>query len=229
VHIKKRKAGRSIMEEKFTISDEKLFKYSFHKAGTRIFNQGDSGTDIYILKKGAVTVTVDNQMVGLINTPDTIFGEMAHFLGITRTATIETIEDCEVIVIPGAQLSAHVMKQPTLGIQLLKMLSGRLANTTKYATRLEREVAGYRNELRSLQGLEEQKPPSFVDELVIHGFITETQLKECMAEQQRLKDSDKESSSLFKIIVEKDYMTEEQLTQYLELKQFQSQGTAATA
>ena len=208
------------MSEKFHISDEMLFRYSFHKAGTRVFNQGDAGTDIYILKKGAVTVIVDDQIVGLIDTPDTIFGEMAYFLNIPRTASIETAEDCEFIVIPGEQLYEHVMKRPGLGIDLLKILSRRLANTTKYAIRLEKEVIEYRNELRSMQGLEELKHQSLEDELLFHGFITEEQLDECKNELNQSMAQGTENPSLLKLIVEKGYITAEKLTQYLEIKQF---------
>ena len=118
------------------VQDKKLFKYSFYKAGTRIFNQGDKGTDIYVLKNGAVTVIVDNQIIGLINTPDTIIGEMAYFLNLNRTASIEAIEDSDFIVISGEYLYETVMKKPQIGIDLLKILSARLAKTTKYATKL---------------------------------------------------------------------------------------------
>ena len=58
-------------------------------------------------------------------------------------------------MIPGEQLYRHVLKRPELGIDLLKILSQRLANTTKYAIQLEKEVIDYRNKLRSMQGLEE--------------------------------------------------------------------------
>ena len=209
------------MSEKFHIPSDKLFRYSFHRSGTRVFNQGDTETDIYILKKGAVTVLVDDQIVGLINTSGTIIGEMAYFLGIPRTASVEATEDSEFIVIPGEQLYQHVLKQPKLGIDFLKILSQRLANTTKYAIRLEKEVIEYRNELRSLQGLEELKQQSLEDELLFHGFITEEQLRECRNELDRRKASGAPKPSLLKLIVERGYITAEKLTQYLEIKQFQ--------
>ena len=208
------------MSEKVNIPGEKLFRYSYHKAGTRVFNQGDTETDIYILKKGAVTVIVDDQIVGLINTPGTFIGEMAYFLGIPRTASIEATEDSEFIVIPGEQLYQHVLKQPKLGIDLLKILSQRLANTTKYATRLEKEVIEYRNELRSMQGLEELKQGSLEDELLFHGFITEKQAAACREEIDRRKAAGEKAPSLLKLIVERGYITAEKLTQYLEIKQF---------
>ena len=209
------------MSEELHIPSEKLFRYSFHKSGTRVFNQGDTETDIYILKKGAVTVIVDDQIVGLISTPGTIIGEMAYFLNIPRTASIEATEDSEFIVIPGEQLYQHVLKQPKLGIDLLKILSRRLANTTKYAIRLEKEVNEYRNELRSMQGLEEIKQQSLEEELLLHGFITEKQVSECREELARRKSSGEDQLTLLKLIVEKDYITAEKLTQYLEIQQFQ--------
>ena len=76
------------MSPEIKIPDEKLYKYSFYRAGTKIICQGDRGTDIFILKKGAVTVSVDDQIMRLINTPNTVFGEMSFFLGVSRTHCI---------------------------------------------------------------------------------------------------------------------------------------------
>ena len=198
--------------------DKKPFKYSFFKAGTRIFNQGDKGTDIYILKRGAVTVMVDNQIIGLINTPDTIIGEMAFLLHLNRTASVEAIEDCEFIVLSGDYLLETVMKRPQIGIDLLKILIGRLAKTTKYATKLENEIAQYRDELRKLKGLKEEKKPSILEELVSYGFLSHEQMQKVMAELQERQKSDT-SASLPKILIEKGHLTAEQLIQFLELRQ----------
>ncbi|KPJ87730.1 MAG: hypothetical protein AMS17_07675 [Spirochaetes bacterium DG_61] len=198
--------------------DKKPFKYSFFKAGTRIFNQGDKGTDIYILKRGAVTVIVDNQIVGLIHTPDTIIGEMAYFLGLNRTASVETIEDCEFIVLSGDHLIKTVMKKPQIGIELLKILIGRLAKTTKYATRLENEIAQYRDELRKLKGLKEEKKPSILEELVSYGFLSHEQMKKVADELKEHQESGT-LTSLPKVLIEKGHLTAEQLIQFLELRQ----------
>ena len=198
--------------------EKKSFKYSFFKAGTRIFNQGDKGSDIYILKKGAVTVMVDNQIVGLINTPDTIIGEMAYFLRLNRTASVETIEDCEFIVLSGEYLHETVMKKPQIGIDLLKILIGRLAKTTKYATKLEHEIAQYRDELRKLKGVKEEKKPGILEELVSYGFLSHEQVQKVTAELKNQKENGP-SISLPKILIEKGYLTAEQLIQFLELRQ----------
>jgi CRP/FNR family transcriptional regulator len=204
------------MVERLRIPDEKLYKYSFYKAGTVLFKQGDPGTDIYIMKRGAVTVTVDEQIVGLINTPDTMIGEMAYLLSVPRTATVEAIEDAEFIVIPGKYLYENVMKTPELGIDLLKILSRRLANTTKYATTLEKEVVEYRNEIRNFKGMDELRKPTLEEELLMQGFITEEKLNNCREEFKKLK---KKGPSLLQIIIQNGYVTAEQLIQYLDMKQ----------
>lgn len=115
------------MSENISLPGEERFKYSFYRSGTRVFSQGDSGSDIYILKKGSVTVSVDNQIVGLINTPNAIIGEMAYFLDIPRTATIEAVEDSQFIVIPGQYLYETILKKPEIGIELLKTVIRRLS------------------------------------------------------------------------------------------------------
>ncbi len=200
------------------VPDEELYKYSFYKAGSKIVVQGDRGTDIYILKKGAVTVSVDDQIVGLINTPNTIFGEMSYFLGVNRTATIEAVEDSEVIVIPGKSLYNLVFKRPELGIDLLKILSHRLKMTTKYTTRLEKDIIEYRNELRELKDLDEERITDFEDELLSYGYVTAEQLGKARKEYKKRKENG-ESVSMFKVLIEEKYITSEQLLQYLELKQ----------
>jgi CRP-like cAMP-binding protein len=201
-----------------TFEDKKLIKYSFFKAGTRLFNQGDKGTDIYILKKGAVTVLVDDQIIGLINTPDTIIGEMAYFLNLNRTASVEAIEDSDFIVISGDYLYETVMKKPRIGIDLLKILSGRLAKTTKYAIKLEKEIAQYRDELRKLKGLKEEKKPGILEELVSYGFFSHEEMEKCNSELKKSEQSGA-LTSLPNILIEKGYISAEQLIQFMELRQ----------
>jgi CRP-like cAMP-binding protein len=203
---------------KVMLPDDKLLKHSFYKAGNTVFNQGDKGKDIYILKTGAVTVKVDGQIMGLINTPGTIIGEMAYFLGNQRTATVEAIEDAEFSVITGDYLQETLMKNPEIAIDLLKILSERLANTTKFATRLERDIVNYRNELRKGQGLKEDKKPTVLEELLSQGFITKEQMQECDKEIEKIKAKGA-PISLPKILIENGFLTAEEFIRFLEMKQ----------
>jgi CRP-like cAMP-binding protein len=205
------------METKPTNKQEP-YRYSFFKAGTRLFNQGEKSTDIYILKRGAVTVIVDNQIVGLINTPNTIMGEMAYFLGLNRTASIEAIEDSDCMIITGEYLNDTVLKNPKIGLELLKIVSERLAKTTRYASKLENDIIKYRNEIRKMKGLKEDKRTTFAHELVFEGFLTNEQLNECIEEIDKRKKTG-EAITLPKILIEKKYITTGQLIQFLEMKQ----------
>ena len=180
--------------------------------------QGERGDDIFILRRGAVTVIVDDQIIGLINTPNTVFGEMSYFLGVNRTATIEAVEDSEVTVIPGETLYNLVIKKPDIGIDLMKILSDRLKQTTRYATRLEKEIAEYRNELRQGEDLKDEKVTSIEDELLTYGYITASQLAEARKEHKERHDRG-EDVSFFKVLIEKEFITIDVLLQYLELKQ----------
>ncbi|MFW6180760.1 MAG: Crp/Fnr family transcriptional regulator [Spirochaetota bacterium] len=211
------------MTDKGPLPDEKIFRHSFYKAGNVVFEQGDTGTDIYILKRGAVTVYVDGRIMGLINTPNTFIGEMAFILGTPRTATIEAVEDSEFVVIPAEYLHDNVMRNPELGFELIKLLSSRLANTTRYASRLENEVTDMRNRLRDLQGLEEEekeegcKPP-LEEELVRYGLITSEELESCRKEQDG-KRAGADGGGLVNIMIRKGLLTVDELIQFLEMKQ----------
>jgi CRP-like cAMP-binding protein len=205
------------METKPTNKQEP-YRYSFFKAGTRLFNQGEKSTDIYILKRGAVTVIVDNQIVGLINTPNTIMGEMAYFLGLNRTASIEAIEDSDCMIITGEYLNDTVLKNTKIGLELLKIVSERLAKITRYASKLENDIIKYRNEIRKMKGLKEDKRTTFAHELVFEGFLTNEQLNECIEEIDKRKKTG-EAITLPKILIEKKYITTGQLIQFLEMKQ----------
>ena len=206
------------MAAKGILPDDKLLRHSFYKCGNTVFNQGDKGKDIYILKTGAVTVKVDGQIMGLINTPGTIIGEMAYFLGNERTATVEAIEDSEFSVITGDHLQETLLKHPEIAIDLLKILLERLANTTKFATRLERDIIIYRNELRKAKGLKEDMKPTVLEELHSQGFITKDQMQECDKEIAKVKAKGA-PISLPKILIQNGFLTAEQFIRFLEMKQ----------
>jgi CRP/FNR family cyclic AMP-dependent transcriptional regulator len=206
------------MGSEVSLPDERIFRHSFYKAGTIIFKQNEKGDDIFILKKGAVTVSVDGQMVGLIDTPNTIIGEMAYILNIPRTATIEAVDDCEFVVIPADYLYENVTKNPSIGIDLIQILSKRLANTTKYATKLEKEIIETRGELRKLKGLSREEKPSIEDDMVRRGYISKDTLNVCREEYKDEKAKNGTYSFLHSLI-DKGCLSIDQLIEYLEMRQ----------
>jgi len=66
--------------------------------------------------------------------------------------------------------------------------------------------------------LKEEKKPNLLEELVSKGFLTREQMEKCNSE---LKTSQKsgEHASLTKILIDRSYLSAEQLIQFLELRQ----------
>ena len=102
----------------------------------------------------------------------------------------------------------------------MKILVNRLANTTKYVSRLEQEIEELRDQLRKLQGKkpERKEDVELEHELVDFGFISSEQLARCIQEYRERRKKEP-NISILKILIEKGYLTTEQIIQYLELKQ----------
>jgi CRP-like cAMP-binding protein len=56
--------------------------------------QGEFDSYLYMVEKGTLKVTVQNSDVARIQ-PGTVFGEIAFLYGTQRSATITTVETCE--------------------------------------------------------------------------------------------------------------------------------------
>ncbi|NMB73662.1 MAG: cyclic nucleotide-binding domain-containing protein [Myxococcales bacterium] len=86
------------------------------RAGQVIIAQGDSDTDIFLVRKG--TVDVQTQQEGFIvelNTlgPGSLFGEVAGVSGVRRTATVTAREQAEVLRFAGKELVEELRRHPT--------------------------------------------------------------------------------------------------------------------
>jgi hypothetical protein len=68
-------------------------------AGEKLVEQGEPGTDIYLVLDGILAVEVDGEPVGEMG-PGTIAGERSVLEGGTRTATLSATSACRVAVIP---------------------------------------------------------------------------------------------------------------------------------
>jgi len=64
-------------------------------AGTTIFNEGDEGSEFYIIRKGVVVVETGGRRIRTLGRSD-YFGERALLYSEPRSATITCEEDCEV-------------------------------------------------------------------------------------------------------------------------------------
>lgn len=71
----------------------------YYPANYRIFSKGDAGDAMYIIKSGKVRVFDDAGTDIAILEPFHFFGEMALFDDVPRMASVETIEETEVVIL----------------------------------------------------------------------------------------------------------------------------------
>ncbi|MCE9634990.1 MAG: acetolactate synthase large subunit [Planctomycetes bacterium] len=95
-------------------------------AGAVAFNQGEPGTDVFVIHDGTFTVEKDGKTVATLGAGQA-FGEMAALSDAPRSATVKAAADSVVSVLSGAEFRNMVRAQPELGLALNKILAERLA------------------------------------------------------------------------------------------------------
>ncbi|MDP4008561.1 MAG: cyclic nucleotide-binding domain-containing protein [Candidatus Peregrinibacteria bacterium] len=71
----------------------------YYPANYCIFSKGDTGDALYIVKSGKVRIFDDNANDIAVFGPFNFFGEMALFDDVPRMASVETLEDTEVVIL----------------------------------------------------------------------------------------------------------------------------------
>ena len=104
-----------------------------------VFREGDDSNTCYIVRSGrarAVRAHGDGRTLTLAHFgPGDIFGELAMFDDESRSATVETLEDTEVIAILGGDMRRLLREHPEIAIKLLAALGRRLRETNERLTR----------------------------------------------------------------------------------------------
>src|ERR687888_2289576 len=77
-------------------------------AGVRVFHEGDRSDACYLVRSGELRVTrehPDGRAIALATLgPGDIFGELAMLDGGTRSASVETLADCELLALPATDM-----------------------------------------------------------------------------------------------------------------------------
>ena len=112
-------------------------------ANHTVFPEGDHGREVYLILRGRVRVVgnvdLDEQRKlhpGFSElTEGQMFGELPLFDGEPRSATVVTLEECELAVMEGDRLMAFLDRHPQLGYplfkELIQSLTGRLRQANK--------------------------------------------------------------------------------------------------
>ncbi len=98
-------------------------------AGTVLFNEGDGGEEMYIIQSGRVKIS--KKIRGVEKTLATLekgefFGEMAILNDKPRSASAETIDDCEMLVIDRKTFETLLRGNVEIAIRFIKRLADRL-------------------------------------------------------------------------------------------------------
>jgi CRP/FNR family transcriptional regulator, cyclic AMP receptor protein len=115
------------------------------KAGTTLFEYGDQGGEIFIIRDGDIEVFVENQegerIVIAENTRGDVVGELSFLDGGHRTATAFAREDTQALSMHRDGLLAFIDKHPHAAIDLLTVVGRRLRATDELLrTRVARNV-----------------------------------------------------------------------------------------
>ncbi len=103
--------------------------------GTTVFRQGDLGGSVYVIRAGKVRVLKDSagrqRMVTTLG-PGDFFGEMAVVTGRPRSATVEVVEDAELLKVPAGKLQEMVAGNGEVAIRLIQHLAERLEHANRF-------------------------------------------------------------------------------------------------
>jgi CRP/FNR family cyclic AMP-dependent transcriptional regulator len=102
-------------------------------AGKTVFNVGDPGDAMYIVRSGAaetfITDNTGNRIVLSTVQPGDFFGEIALLHPGPRTATVTVTKDLEALRMDRNDLEHALRLQPTIALDLLAVVGARLRDT----------------------------------------------------------------------------------------------------
>ena len=103
--------------------------------GTFLFFQTDEADCVYVVRRGAFTIQLENPegrelIINEMN-PGDCFGELGILTGEPRSTSVVAILDSEVLVIPKGAFLAVVEDEPTLTYRLLDITARRLQESSR--------------------------------------------------------------------------------------------------
>jgi CRP-like cAMP-binding protein len=121
------------MQKLLCFSSERLT----YDAGQVMFNAGDAADAAYIIIDGSVEISVPTPSGPIIvNTlgKNELLGEIAIFGDVPRTATAKATRSSRRSKISKDMFVKVIRENPDAAVELIKILAGRLANTTSQLT-----------------------------------------------------------------------------------------------
>lgn len=111
---------------------------SFPK-GTRVFHEGDRSDACYIVRSGLVRITrehSDGRAIALATVgPGEIFGELAMLDGQARSASVETLDDTQLLALPARDMRRLLADHPEITVKLVVTLAKRVREANERISR----------------------------------------------------------------------------------------------
>lgn len=111
-----------------SMGEESGYRLRYLNPEEVLFNEGDTGDSVYIVKKGELVAFNATKELGKISAGEFV-GEMSHFNGEPRSATVRSISHAELIQIPFGSLDVILFSKPAWSKALVITLTRRLKNT----------------------------------------------------------------------------------------------------
>jgi CRP/FNR family transcriptional regulator len=132
----------------------------------RVFHEGDSSDACYIVRRGDLRVTrehSDGRAIALATLgPGDFFGELAMLDGGTRSASVETLSDAELLALPASDVRRVIADHGDIAAKLIVAITRRLRETNERVARqsfqtVPSRVAGVLSQLIAEEAIPEHR------------------------------------------------------------------------
>jgi CRP/FNR family transcriptional regulator len=169
------------------------------RGGEIVFREGDDSDTCYVVRSGharAIREHGDGRQITLATFgPGDIFGELAMFDDERRSATVEAIDDLDVLGIPGVDMRALLARHADLAVKLVIALGRRLRAANERLARQSFQTVQSRVAAVLAQLVEQARAEGGPERDVL---LTATQ-----TELAQLAGSSRESASRFLAVLER--------------------------
>ena len=114
----------------FGLLTKVLFGIRSFRAGQLIFQKGDVGFELFVIRQGEVELRVDGRVLRTLTTGN-IFGEMALVDDSTRSATAIAVSDVQVVPVSEKQFVELIRESPSFALDVMRILAQRLRDETR--------------------------------------------------------------------------------------------------
>jgi CRP-like cAMP-binding protein len=128
-----------------------------YSKGETILNEGSEGEEIYFIQKGKVRVikTINGEEFELaVLNEGTFFGEMSMFLGHKRTATVQAVEETEILLGDKDAFINMIRSDPDKAIEVISTLANRLHEAHRIISDIEGQLKAFTLILQPFRGTE---------------------------------------------------------------------------